>query len=829
MPSSSAATPADSESTAKGRRGAPCSRHSHAHAFVRRGSIPAVRKGLLIGFAVIATVAAAWLAWGWSRKQGAGAPAAGRDAARVEPATFVGRGACVKCHEKADALWKGSDHDLAMQPADEKTVLGNFDDTTFTYYGVTSTFHKKAGKFFARTDGSDGKFHDYEIAYTFGVRPLQQYLIAFPGGRYQALNVCWDTRPAKEGGQRWFHLYPNENVRWDDVFHWTGPYQNWNFMCAECHSTNVKKGYQPDTDSYRTTWSELSVSCEACHGPGSAHVAWGEAVEAGRAKKDDPRNGLVVTLKEPAAPTWDFDMQRGIARRSFPRTSHAELETCARCHARRSVVSEDYAYGRPILDTHRPALLDDALYHADGQIKDEVYEYGSFLQSRMYREGVTCSDCHDPHSLKVRVSPDATCTRCHLAEKFATPAHHFHKAGSRGASCVECHMASRKYMVVDPRRDHSFRVPRPDLSVKIGTPNACNRPCHEDRSAKWAADAAVKWWPRGRSGQPHYGEALHAAWAVLPGAEGALARLAGDNEQPGIVRATAAAQLASYLGPSAMETLARALRDPDPLVRMGALGPAPGLPPEWRLANVAPLLTDPVREMRMEAARALAPLPRENLPPPQRVALDAAMAEYQKAQLANGDRAEAHLNLGGLAAEQGRLDEAQREFETALKLNRWFPPAYLSLAELHRRKGQDPVGEGVLRKGLEIAPKSADLHHALGLLLVREKRTAEATDELRRAAELDPDQPRYGYVYAVALQSTGRVDRALAVLKKAHEAHPGDAELLFGLATFSRDQGSLTEAVNYAKKLVEVAPQDPAGRQLLAQLEGGQPQRRGPP
>ncbi len=783
-----------------------------------------MRKATVIGIAAVAAVTGAWLAVTKSPTTpapGAGAPTASSHETTSEAPRFVGREACAKCHEKEDGLWKGSDHDLAMQPATEKTVLGNFDDATFTYHDVTSAFYKKDGKFFARTDGPDGKLHDYEIAYTFGVRPLQQYLIAFPGGRYQALSVCWDTRPSKEGGQRWFHLYPDENVRHDDVFHWSSPYQNWNLMCAECHSTNVKKGYKPDTDSYETTWSEVNVSCEACHGPGSAHVAWGEAVRAGKARKDAPHNGLVLSLKEPVAATWEFDMQRGIAKRSVPRTSHTELETCARCHARRSVVSEDYVYGRPLLDTHRPALLEEALYHADGQIKDEVYEYASFLQSKMYGAGVTCSDCHDPHGLKVRVAPDTTCARCHLQEKFATPAHHFHKATSRGASCIECHMTAQKYMVVDPRRDHSFRVPRPDLSVEIGTPNACNRPCHEDRSAQWAADAAAKWWKPGRAGQPHYGEALHAARTILPGAERSLARLAEDPAQPGIVRATAAAQLASYLGPRAAVTLERGLEDADPLVRVAALGAVAGVPPEWRLAHVAPLLADPVRAVRIDAARALATAPRDSMTPGQRAALDTDLAEYRTSQLANADRAEAHLNLGELEAQLGRLDEAEREFEIALKLNRWFPASYVNLADIHRLKGREDEGERVLRRGLEVSPTDADLHHALGLLLVRQKRTAEAVGELQRAAELDPAQPRYSYVYAVALQSTGRTDRALRVLKKAYEAHPGDTELLFGLATFSRERGALAEALTYAKKLVEIAPQDPGARQLLAQLKAG--------
>jgi len=739
-----------------------------------------------------------------------------RALASPEAARFVGREACARCHEKEDGLWRGSHHDLAMQPADAATVLGNFDHATFTYHGVTSTFFKKDGRYFVRTDGPDGKLHEYEIAYTFGVAPLQQYLIAFPGGRYQALNVCWDARLATEGGQRWFHLYPNENVDFRDVFHWTGPYQNWNFMCAECHSTNVRKGYHPEEDRYETTFSEIDVSCEACHGPGSVHVAWGEAVKAGVARKDDPRNGMAVSLKDPAPKaSWDFDMARGVAKRSVPRTSSTEIVACARCHARRSVVSPEYAHGRPYLDTHRPALLDEALYYADGQIADEVYEYGSFVQSRMYRAGVTCSDCHDPHSLKVRISADTTCSACHLREKFDVPSHHFHKPGSKGASCVECHMPARKYMVVDPRRDHSFPVPRPDLSLAIGTPNACSR-CHANRPVKWSADAAAKWWPD-ISTRPQYAEALDAGRRSLPRAELGLARLATEPEAPAIVRATAVSLLGRHLVPESLPALMAALRDADPLVRVAALAPMGALPPAERARLAAPLLADPVRAVRLDAARSLAVVPADLLSPPQRAALATALAEYTETQVADADRAEGHMNLGGLRAERGELDTAEREYRTAIRLNRWFTPAYVNLSDVLRLAGRED--ERILRAGLEVSPESAVLHHALGLFLARGKRLTEALLSLGRAAELGAADPRNAYVFALALHDDGQIDRCLAVLRNAHALHPGDRDVLVALATFSRERGDLPAARGYARKFVEMAPLDGRARALLAEIE----------
>lgn len=330
-----------------------------------------------------------------------GAPDAVAD---VRDATFVGRQVCAPCHQEQEASWRGSHHDLAMQEATEETVLGDFSDATFTYAGVTSTFFRREGGFWVETDGPDGELRDYEIAYVFGVEPLQQYLVGFPDGRYQALSVVWDARPREEGGQRWYHLYPGEEVDHRDSLHWTGVFQNWNQQCAECHSTDRQKGYDPASDSYRSTWSEIDVSCEACHGPGSRHAAWTEKVEAGEILADGP-NGLVLDLRDRSGGVWEIDAETGIAERSAPPSSRAEIEACARCHARRSPIVADYQHGSELLDTHRLSLLEENLYWADGHIRDEVYVYGSFVQSRMYSKGVTCGDCHDPHGLTI-ASPD---------------------------------------------------------------------------------------------------------------------------------------------------------------------------------------------------------------------------------------------------------------------------------------------------------------------------------------------------------------------------------------------------------------------------------------
>ena len=739
-----------------------------------------------------------------------------------EPA-FAGGAVCGGCHPQQAERWRGSHHDRAMQEATGASVLGDFEDASFTHRGVTSKFFRSGGRFFVNTEGPGGEQGDYEIAYTFGVEPLQQYLIRLPGGRLQSFGVAWDARPASVGGQRWFHLYPDETIPPDDVLHWTGLSQRWNFMCADCHSTAVHKGYLPEQERYETTWEELDVACEACHGPGSEHVRQATASSPGPAREWDARKGLVVQLRERQPSEWVFDPGAAIARRSRERESNMELETCGRCHSRRAALRASYRWGRPLLDSYRLALLDEPLYHADGQIKDEVYVYGSFLQSRMHAAGVSCSDCHDPHALAVAAKPDETCSGCHRPELFGTPAHHFHEPGSTGASCVECHMPARTYMRVDSRRDHSLRVPRPDLSVAIGTPNACTG-CHRDRSAAWAAAASEGWWGPASSEQAHYATALHAGRRQLPGAERSLSELAADVTQPAIARATALRLLRDVPGPRMAAAVERGTRDASALLRMAALEAAESVEPVARLRLAKPLLRDPILVVRIEAARLLADTRPERLAPTERSALSVALAEYRTAQLANADGPTAQLNLGILHTRLGELGRARDAYTRALQLAPWFVPAYVNLADLHRQEGRDEEAERVLRRALELAPDSAEAHHALGLTLVRRGDLADALDPLARAAGLGPERPRYAYVYGVALHSAGRGDRALAVLSGSLTRHPGNRQLLTVLATLSRDQGRHDAALGYARELVERDPDDPSARSLLTRLEAAPPE-----
>ncbi len=689
---------------------------------------------------------------------------------QVSVPAYVGGQSCANCHAREYEAWRGSHHDLAMQEVSEATVLGDFGPARFTHQGVTSTFFRRDGKFYVNTDGPDGVLHDYEIAYTFGVTPLQQYLISFPDGRYQALGVAWDARAKEQGGQRWFHLYPDRTLAPGDALHWTGIDQTWNYQCAECHSTNLRKGYDPVARRYDTTFSGVDVNCEACHGPGSAHVAWAK----GESKGTNGMLGLTVRFRDRVNAGWTMDAATGIARRGGPDATHAEVETCALCHARRGLLKEGHVPGRPIGETHRVAWLDEGLYHADGQIQDEVYEYGSFRQSRMYGAGVTCSDCHEPHGGRLRAQGNTLCAQCHMPEKFDTPDHHHHALNSPGAACVSCHMPQRTYMVVDPRRDHGFRIPRPDLSVRYGTPNACND-CHAGRDPRWAESAFLAWY--GKKDRPHWTGVLHAARTGDPGAGDGLAALVRDTKTPDIVRATALARLSDYLSLSSVPLLREAVSDPDPQLREAVVTASRPLEPARRLSVLDPLLKDPVLSVRSEAARALADVPAGTMSPEQSAAHERALNDYRQAQLVNADRPEAWLNLANLALETGRPDEAERALRTALELDPAWEPAVANLADLLRALQRDDEGEGLLRAGITRLPDAASLHHALGLLEVRRQRMPQALESLRRALELAPENARYGYVYAVALLETGRTDEAGAVIADALRHSPNDRAL----------------------------------------------------
>jgi predicted CXXCH cytochrome family protein len=630
----------------------------------------------------------------------------------------------------------------------------------------------------------------------------------------QALGIAWDSRPKEQGGQRWFHLYPDQKLNAGNPLHWTGLDQTWNFMCAECHSTELRKNYDAAKNTYATTWAEIDVACEACHGPGSAHVAWAEQQQRVLPWGKGGDNGLIVHFNERKDISWSIDPATGNARRSTPRTSAKELETCGMCHSRSAKIAEPWRPGQSLLETHLPSLLRPGLFEADGKSLDEVYNYAPFRQSKMFMAGVSCSDCHDPHSLKLRADGNAVCEQCHDGQKYAATSHHHHKDGSTGARCVACHMPVKTYMQVDPRHDHAFRVPRPDESLRFGTSNACSE-CHTDKDAAWAAAAVERWFGPERKGFQTWTETFAAARDHKVEANALLLKLATNSGAPSIARATAFESLAEYPSREAVTAAHRSLADADPLVRVAALRTLRILPVEqsWPLAHG--LLTDPIRGVRIEAASLLSAIPQNHLSPVDRERLSQAIDEYVRAQRVNADRPEHRLNLGNLYLQQHRLAEAEAEYVAVRAIDPGFTPTYVSLAQLYAQQRRDSDGERVLRQALSQMPNDPELHHALGLNLVRQRVAADALVELARAAEIDPGNARFTYVYAVALNSAGRADEAIKTLEASHARHPADRDTLFALVTINRDAGRTTAALTWANRLAAI---DPSAKPLVDQL-----------
>jgi predicted CXXCH cytochrome family protein len=750
----------------------------------------------LLAAAAALVAAGAALLFGSPREAG---PIAGPTAPAPEAPTtleFVGSDLCGSCHGPEAGAWRESQHARAMQPADSSHVLAAT---------VGGPLRARGGHFSIQAVGPDGKTGEFPVKYTFGVDPLQQYLVELPGGRLQAFTWAWDVR-----ARHWFDLYPKEKLAPGDELHWTGRQQNWNYMCADCHSTDVHKRYDPANRSFDTRFAEISVGCESCHGPGSRHVAWMRARRPGG-------SGLSVSLRERSGVRWTANPASATASRSEPRKTETEIEVCAQCHSRRSQIAEGYRAGAPFLDHYRPSFLTPPLYHSDGQQRDEVYTWGSFLQSKMYAKGVTCSDCHEPHSGGLRAEGNELCGQCHDPARFDAPSHHHHPQGSPGAACVACHMPAATYMQVDPRRDHSLRVPRPAEAVAFGVPQPCES-CHKGRGAAWAAATVRGWIGHDPTGFQRFAAAFHDAELDKPGSAQSLAAVAADASEPALVRASALARLEGTVDPAVTDAVTLGAQDQSPLVRLAAIDLAARLPQSPRATALLPLLADPTRAVRIAAADALAELQDSQVPAAQRAARTRAAEEYVAAQLSAAERPEARVNLGTYYARREQYEAAQAEFRAALALDPKYVPAYVNAADAFRAQGRDEEAERMLVDARAHAPANADVEYALGLTEVRLKNRERAVAALERAVKLGPDQPRYSYTLAIALHSFERTPEALRVLDAAVKKWPTNRNVLLARATILRDSGQRDSARKAARDLLRAYPGDEDAQALLEQL-----------
>jgi predicted CXXCH cytochrome family protein len=682
-----------------------------------------------------------------------------------EPApAFVGTQACASCHQEAYTNWQQSHHRHAMEVADQQSVLGDFKDATFDYFGIKSRFFTRDGQYFVETDNARGALETFRIAYTFGYYPLQQYLIEFPDGRLQALGISWDSRPATAGGQHWYHLYPQQQVTHDDALHWTGAFQNWNSRCAACHSTNVVRNYSQDTNRYDTRWQEVNVGCEACHGPGSRHLDWAKGEHA------LPDKGLVTNVSRiwtPAGGKLPIPQQ-------LDATMSGQLQVCSGCHSRRAELQHpDVAAS--FFDNYTLSPLLEGRYFPDGQMQEEVYETASFLQSRMHQNHVSCTNCHEPHSSQLRVPGNGLCLQCHQPQKFQSREHFFHEPDSPGAQCVNCHMPQRTYMGVDVRHDHSFRIPDPVASVKLGVPNACTQ-CHANRDDRWAANFITKRTGRTDPVYPHATLLASARRNVAAVALDLLA-YARDSSRPPVLRSIAWLESGRFPSPQQLDEISTALKSSDPLVRIGAASALGAVDASQRLARLLPLLQDPAKSVRSVVARELIDVPLAQAPPAARAALGKLFDEYQQTLLHNADMPESMSDLGLFHAAQRNLDAAEKALQQSRRLAPRYLPAMLNLADLYRARNQDSQGETLLREALAAYPESGDAHHMLGLLYVRTGRTRQSVTLLQRASQLAPGNAQYALVYGLALLETGDRKQGIATLEQASRRFPDDTQI----------------------------------------------------
>ncbi|WP_428925093.1 multiheme c-type cytochrome [Marinibacterium sp. SX1] len=635
----------------------------HQCLFARRAAITAL-------LALLSVMALLW-------------PAPGRSAP-----DYVGSETCVDCHQDIAEAWAGSHHALAWTPPTEANVLADFDGTRFELGDMSVDFRLSGGVHGLTVTETDGSVTDYQVHSVIGVAPLQQYLLETEPGRLQSFDVVWDV----EKGE-WFHLYPDQNYPPDDGLHWSGPYKTWNARCAECHATGYRKNYGQQTGRYRSTQAEIGVGCESCHGPGAAHLAWTEGQDVTEAGLDE----------------YGFSMSFDMAERD------AYVGQCAGCHSRREPMGDGNPLpGTAYHDAYTLSLLREGLYEPDGQILDEVYVYGSFLQSRMYARGVGCGNCHDPHGAELLIEGNGLCTQCHSPvgndafptlrkADYDTPEHHFHDAGSAGAQCVSCHMAERTYMGNDGRRDHSFRVPRPDLGARIGAPDTCTD-CHVDRDQGWAAAEIAARFPDSVHRGAHYGETLAAGRADPAAAAEALLALALDADQPGIVRATAVELLARAPTPALAEAGLALIADDDPMVRAMSARLQAAVPGPERVARLMPLLSDPLRMVRVETARSLLDVSPQGLAPSQAALLRAGLQDWQRALVSRLDYPETHLVLAGLALTQRNAAAASAAFRQVVEMDPQRGEAWVMLVRLAHATEGPRVARGVLDEALARLP-----------------------------------------------------------------------------------------------------------------------------
>jgi len=669
--------------------------------------------------------------------------------------------ACISCHNSTVQAWQKSDHAKSMSLAGINSVLANFDDVEVEHYGQRARFFIKDSQYRV-TVSYDDKVDTYPIKYTFGHFPLQQYLVETEGGKLQVLPFAWDARTKADGGQHWYHNYSHEEIKPQDRLHWRQPLQNWNGMCADCHSDGLKRNYNADDNSFNSKFDNINVGCLSCHGDMSQHTQ--------QSKSQNIANDITST-QHPTG-QWLRSVGDKTAHWQGGKRDNSFMDNCFSCHALRAPLTDGFKANMPFLDQFMPQLPSAPNYFADGQIKEEVYVYGSFLQSKMFGKGVNCLDCHDKHTMKLKIEGNGLCLQCHGAEVYNEQNHHQHQQASTGAQCVNCHMPTKRYMGVDDRRDHSFKIPRPDLSSQFNTPNACTQ-CHDNKSNQWASDNLEKWHgkPKVLLQSKQFLMALNNGQAI--NLEDHLSIIA-DTKLDVISRASALQMLSFTTQMITIEILKPYLEHQEKLLRLSAANVALLLTPSTRVLHLSPLLTDKYKAVRVAAARSLVT---SKIASNDQQAFNTALNELLNSNDVSSWRGEGRANQGALAIETNNLIAAEEAFQGAIKVEPYFETGYINLADIYRVQQRPEQAADVLVKGMKNLPKSAAIKYAYGLHFVRQKNLAKAVVLFEEAMLLSPDNGQYAYTFVLAMDGTGQSTQVLSKLKSLIVNYQDKAQL----------------------------------------------------
>jgi len=653
-----------------------------------------------------------------------------------------------------------------MQIANDSTVLGDFENVKVNIDEVKYFFYKEDSKFFVRINEIDDSEKAYEITYTFGVTPLQQYLIDFDKGKKQVLRVTWDVLK-----NEWYHQYKGDHIEPNDWLHWTRDAQNWNTMCAECHSTNLQNNYDVEADAFNTTFSEINVACESCHGPAKEHVNWANKNPLGK-------NTYILKGTDQTQ----------------------QLNQCAGCHARRSKLTANMEPGKKFEDQFILQALSTEYYHGDGQIDEEDYVYGSFRQSKMYAEGVRCSDCHDPHSLKLKFDDNKLCLQCHTPAVYDTEKHHFHAENTEASLCISCHMTGKDYMGNDFRRDHSFRIPRPDQSVTYGTPNACTG-CHEDKNDQWADSSIKKWYDNKR--QEHFAEALliSSKTDISESERQMLDKFINDLNFPNIARATVIQNL-NFTNEEQFNTLLKVLNDSSALVRYHALLKFRTLPPQTRTSIALKHVNDSVKMVRIGAAQLVTGIDQSNFSAIDRIGLNRSIEEYETMLFSNANFSLGRLQLGDYYLQKKDINRAIKHYKMALQKDSLLTPVYSNLATAYTLVKDYSNANQIMDDWVLLEPKLGRPHFLKALLNFEIGDDAIAISELQLAIKLDPSDTRSMYNLATYYYQDNK-DLLLAesYAKKALIIEPDNQNYKYLLALIYQNLGQAEKSQRLMKEL----------------------------